>query len=459
MNEQDIKGFFADEEDLIHDDYLFFTFWFETAEKPEHAVAELACELSTAQWKRPGIDEDYRPRHAAKVVHLEILSEARRPSFMTSFAKGDHFYRGLVRLAYPQINIGPRLPNLLTTVCGEGAFFCKAISAVKLVDIDFPASWLADFQGPRFGIEGLRGILDVYDRPIFLGVVKPNIGLDPKSFAGIAYESWIGGLDIAKDDEMLGDTTWSPLIRRCREVGRKRKEAEDLTGEKKIYLANITDEVDRLRELHDLAVREGANAVMVNAEPVGLSALRMLAKHASVPVVAHFAGIAPMTRLPYYGVSSIVLTKLQRLAGADLIIVPGFGGRMKTEEEEVLDTVDACTEPFGHCKRSLPTPGGSDWAGTLPLVSEKLRSHEFGFICGRGVFNHPMGPTAGAASLRQAWEAIVQRLPLADYAADHRELEVALEAFGGNGVSEPPKKAVAPAGAVPLVEFLSMVNR
>ncbi len=62
-------------------------------------------------------------------------------------------------------------------------------------------------------------MIQVHDRPIFFGVVKPNVGLDPKSFAGLAFEGWRGGLDVAKDDEMLADPDYSPFEKRMRAVG------------------------------------------------------------------------------------------------------------------------------------------------------------------------------------------------------------------------------------------------
>ena len=236
-----------------------------------------------------------------------------------------------MKIAHPHGNFGPKLPNLLTAACGEGAFFSPGISVIKLMDIEFPETFLRHFEGPKFGIQGLRDMLGVHDRPIFFGVIKPNIGLAPEPFAELAYQAWLGGLDIAKDDEMLGDVEWSPLRQRAELLGRRaRLKSERKTGERKIYLANITDEVDRLIELHDIAVEGGANALMVNAMATGLSAVRMLRKHTQVPLVAHFDFIAPFTHLPFFGVHSKLITKLQRLVGFDSIIMPGFGRRMKT---------------------------------------------------------------------------------------------------------------------------------
>jgi ribulose-bisphosphate carboxylase large chain len=200
-----------------------------------------------------------------------------------------------VRISQPHGNFGPKLPNILTAAGGEGAFYSPGISVIKLLNIEFPDLFLQAFQGPKFGIKGLRDILGVYDRPLFFGVIKPNIGLAPEPFAELAYQSWLGGVDIAKDDEMLCDVEWSPLNRRAQLLGAARLKSEKETGEKKIYLANITDEVDRLNEPHDIAVDAGANAVMVNGMTTGLSAVRMLRKHTKVPLVGHFDFIAPFT--------------------------------------------------------------------------------------------------------------------------------------------------------------------
>ncbi len=79
---------------------------------------------------------------------------------------------------------------------------------------------------------------------------------------------------------------------------------------------------------------------------------------------------------------------------------------MKTSPSEVLENVRECSVDLCDIKRSLPVPGGSDWAGTLPSIYEKVGSVDFAMVPGRGVFGHPDGAAAGAMSLRQAWNAI-----------------------------------------------------
>jgi ribulose-bisphosphate carboxylase large chain len=429
-HDSDRQGFFADRTRLDMERHLVFDYRFEATVDPEEAAAHLCQEQSTAQWKRVGVDEDLRPVFGAKVIDLVVEGEMDRPSFCPPTEPDCRAVRCRVKIAHPHGNFGPKLPNLLTAACGEGAFFSPGISVIKLMDIEFPETFLRHFEGPKFGIQGLRDMLGVHDRPIFFGVIKPNIGLAPEPFAELAYQAWLGGLDIAKDDEMLGDVEWSPLRQRAELLGRARTKSERVTGERKIYLANITDEVDRLIELHDIAVKGGANALMVNAMTTGLSAVRMLRRHTQVPLVAHFDFIAPFSQLPYFGVHSKLITKLQRLVGFDSIIMPGFGRRMKTADDEVLENVRECLNPMGHLKTVLPVPAGSQWAGSTGPLHQRLGTIDFGIVPGRGVFGHPMGPAAGAASLRQGWEAVAKGMTLEDFSRHHAELKAAIAAFG-----------------------------
>ncbi len=430
MTPEELSGFFVNPDTLNAEDHIVLDYYFECVGDPREAAAHLCSEQSTAQWRRTGVDEDFRPRFAAKIMDLHVEGALRALSYPVPADTQGGIFACRAKIAHPHANFGPRIPNLLSAVAGEGPFFCPGIPIIKLLDIQFPRAYLHHFDGPRFGVDGLREQLSAFERPIFFGVIKPNIGLAPEPFCEAGYQSWLGGLDIAKDDEMLADVSWSTLEHRSQLMGAARRRAEAETGVPKCYLANITDEVDRLKELHDLAVGNGANALMLNALPVGLSAVRMLRRHTEVPLVAHFPFIAAFSRLERFGVHSRVMTKLQRLAGFDVIIMPGFGSRMMTSEEEVLQNVAACREDMGTIRASLPVPGGSDWAGSLPTVYERLGTTDFGFVPGRGVFGHPMGPRGGAASIRQAWEAISRAVPLPEYARNHPELRAALDHFG-----------------------------
>jgi ribulose-bisphosphate carboxylase large chain len=280
-------------------------------------------------------------------------------------------------------------------------------------------------------VQGLRDLLQVQDRPLFFGVIKPNIGLKPVDYAHITYEAWLGGLDVAMDDELVADADWSRVDERTRVVGDLRRKAEAETGKPKVYQANITAEVDRLAGLHDLALANGANALMLNSMTVGLSAVRALRKHAAAPLVSHFDLYGAMTQIPFHGIREVVFIKLMRMAGFDAILFSGFDKRMKATKQDVLDNTRACLEPLGTLKPALPIPAGSQWAGSLPELYQALGTIDFAVVPGRGVFEHPHGPRGGAQSLQQAWDATQKDISMDAYAADHTELRQAIAARSG----------------------------
>ncbi len=426
----DQNAFFADQSNLNMGEYLEFDYTFETVVDPRLAAAQLCREMSTIQWHRLGVEEDFRPRFGAKVIALtsEKTGHSSNPYLERMLGNEKHdIFRCQVTIAYPFHNFGERIPNLLTIAAGEGVFHAPDIITIRWTDIRFPRSFLTAFQGPQFGVSGLRELLHIHDRPLIFGVIKPNIGLAPEDAAQIAYEAWHGGLDVAIDDEQMNDADWSPLAQRAKALTAARKRAEDESGEKKMYLANITDEVDQILRLHDTAIENGANAVMLNVMTVGISAVRMLRKHAAVPIMSHFDLFGTMTQVPYHGIRERVLSKLQRLAGVDALIYPGLSPRMKTTEEDIHATVDAGLAGMDVIKQMLPVPGGSQWAGSLETLYRAFGHADFGVIPGRAVFDHPMGPRGGAASMRQGWNAVQLGIPLAQYALQNGELLAAIQ--------------------------------
>ena len=433
MKTTDQSAFFIDRNELNRDDFIQLDYYFETCVDPRRAAAQLCQEMSTVQWHRVGVEEDFRPRFGAKVISLanQELQQPSSPELQALLQNSDSPINACqVSIAYPFRNFGAKIPNLLTIAAGEGVFHAPDIISIRLTDMQFPDSFLADFQGPQFGVPGLRGILGIHERPLIFGVIKPNVGLPPAQFAEIAYQAWKGGLDVAIDDEQMNDAEWSPLEERAKQLHIARRRAEDETGEKKIYLANITDEVDRLEKLHDIAVENGANAVMLNVMTVGISAVRMLRKHASVPIMSHFDLFGSMTQLPFHGIREVVFTKLQRLAGIDALIYPGFSPRMKTTRADILASAQACLQPLGQMEAVLPIPGGSQWAGSLETLYREFGHTNFAVIPGRAVFDHPMGPAGGAASMRQGWEAVSHGIALAEFAREHPELAQAINMHG-----------------------------
>jgi ribulose-bisphosphate carboxylase large chain len=418
-------------EAINNEDYVIATYYLETSMDIHEAANAFAAEQSTGTWKRVGDEtDDLRERHGIKVIGIYPLPGEFRQNLPTRISIPESGIKATVlRLAFPHINFGPKIPNLLTAVAGN-LYEIGAFTAIRLMDLEFPRSFLKDFTGPRFGIKGCRDILKVYDRPIIGAIIKPCVGLPADRLAELAYEGAKGGLDFIKDDELLGDTSYNSMKERVKNVTVLLKRAEEETGEKKMYAFNITDRLDRIKELHDIVVEGGGNCVMINVATAGLEAMRELAEYTQVPIHCH-RDFAPMwSRSPFLGISFPALTKLFRLCGADQIHCGAIQGKLYEPDDEVLWNMRACTLDFGNIKDALPVSSGGQWAGKAPVNARKIGHYDFIHLSGAGTYAHPDGPEAGAKSIRQAWDAVMKNIPLEEYANENKELARAIHFFG-----------------------------
>ena len=108
-----------------------------------------------------------------------------------------------IEVAYPIDLFEPaNIPQLLSSIAGN-IFGMKAIKNLRLEDVKLPKEYVRDFKGPQFGLNGIREILKIKERPLTATVPKPKVGFSYDEYAKISYQAWIGGIDLVKDDENL----------------------------------------------------------------------------------------------------------------------------------------------------------------------------------------------------------------------------------------------------------------
>jgi ribulose-bisphosphate carboxylase large chain len=337
---------------------------------------------------------------------------------------------GRAVIAWPWRNWGANIPQLMASVLvGEGCETAR-FTRCRLVELDWPDELIAALGGgPRFGLEGVRAWLGAgaETSPLLGGIVKPSLGLGPGEVAATAAALARGGCDMIKDDELLADPDWCPLADRVPAVAAALAEV----GRPVLYAANISGPVDTLLDRAKAAVGAGATAIMVNAFATGIDAVRAVAAAGlGVPVLAHRVGAGPIVRNPEVGVDGSVLCELTRIAGADLVQIGGFGGKLFDTHEEVARNLAACRRPLGGARVPVPVNGGGVWAGSTPTVLAAA-GHDVMLLLGMGAYEHPGGPQAGARSVKQAIEAVTAGRSLDDAARSAPDLAAALEHFGG----------------------------
>ena len=253
-----------------------------------------------------------------------------------------------------------------------------------------------------------------------------------KETAAVVGRLGAAGVDFIKDDEVSADPAHAPLAQRVPAVMAVVREHRERTGKQVMVAFNITDETDAMRRHADLVEREGGNCVMASLNWCGFSAIQTLRRHTPLAVHGHRNGYGALSRHPLLGISFQAYQALWRLAGVDHMHVHGLQGKFAQTDEEVVDSARDCLAPLagGIDDRVMPAFSSGQWAGTVPATWAALGSDDLLFMSGGGILAHPDGAAAGVASIRQAWTAVREGVPLAERAREAPELARALAFFG-----------------------------
>ena len=372
----------------------------------QEAAGGVAAESSVGTWTELTTEKPYVKRLAAHVYTIE---------------------GNVIKIAYPIELFEPaNMPNILSSVAGN-VFGLKALKNLRLLDIHFPKDLLGSFKGPAFGIAGIRSLLKIPIRPLVGTIIKPKLGLKTKDHAKVAYEAWSGGCDVVKDDENLSSQTFNPFEERLSQTLESRDRAQQETGERKVYMINITAETSLMLKRAESVVAQGGEYVMVDILTTGWSALQTLRdQNLKLVIHAHRAGHAAFTKNQQHGIAMRPIATVARVIGVDQLHVGTVVGKMSETKAEVLENIDACKASLGDLKPVLPVASGGLYPTLVPALLETFGNNVV-IQAGGGIHGHPDGTVAGSKAMRQAVDATLKRMTLEEYAKTHSELKTALD--------------------------------
>ncbi|HZZ03927.1 ribulose-bisphosphate carboxylase large subunit family protein [Paraburkholderia sp.] len=404
------------------------TYWLETGDDPQRAADVIAGEQSSGTFVAlPNETPELKARSGARVERLTVLETAGTPS-LTGGIVSDMYTRCTLELSWPIENIGPSLPNLMSTIAGN-LFELRQVSGLRLTGLKLPPSFAAAYPGPAFGIEGTRRLGGVSHGPLIGTIIKPSVGLSAEETAQQVRELVAGGIDFIKDDELQADGPHCPFDERVRAVMRVVNQEADRTGKKAMVAFNLTGDLDQMRRRHDLVLAEGGTCVMAVLNSVGLVGMHELRRHSQLPIHAHRAGWGYLSRCPELGWDYAPWQMIWRLAGADHLHVNGLHNKFSEPDDSVIAAARAVLAPV---MPEAPMPAmpvfssgqtGLQAADTYAALGCADLIH----TAGGGIFGHPGGVAAGVEALREAWVAVIEGVPLKQHAARHPALNAALE--------------------------------
>jgi ribulose-bisphosphate carboxylase large chain len=356
------------------------------------------------------------------------------PAIKKKGAKVFDINKSYVKIAYPLelFELG-NMPQIWSSIAGN-IFNMKAVADIRLEDVSWPEKLAKSFKGPKFGISGVRKLLAIKDRPLCGTIIKPKLGLSTKEHAKVAYEAWRGGIDIVKDDENLTSQSFNKFQERVVETLKLRDKAEKETGEKKMYMANITAETNEMLRRAKFVKSHGGEYVMIDILTSGWAALQTLREaneDLQLVLHGHRAMHGALTRNLNHGISMAFIADCTRLIGLDqLHIGTAVGKMLESKKEVILHNQKLKCNLFG-IKPVFSVCSGGLHPGLIPSLV-KMLGKDIIIQAGGGVHGHPSGTKAGAMAMRQAIDAVMHNVTLDEWAKTHYELKQALNKWGTN---------------------------
>ncbi|MEM5772019.1 MAG: type III ribulose-bisphosphate carboxylase [Candidatus Aenigmatarchaeota archaeon] len=405
-------------------------------------------DLIVSAYLEPANNIDLKEAAGAVAAESSVGSwtevKTTKPEIWKMSAKVFEISGNWIKIAYPiELFESGNMAQIFSSICGN-IFGMKEIKNLRIEDVHWPEKIMKSFKGPLFGIPGVRRITRVKDRPLCGTIIKPKIGLNHKEHAKVAYTAWIGGIDIVKDDENLTSQTFNKFEKRVRETLKLKWKAEKETGEKKIYLPNITAETKEMIKRMNFVKEIGGEAVMIDVITVGWSGLQTVREeneNLKLILHGHRAMHAAFTRNKRHGISMHVIADACRLIGIDQLHIGTAVGKMEGSKEEIISLGEeiekSIIKPHGHIL-------AEEWGKIKPVFAVcsgglhplhvpeliKMLGKDIIIQAGAGIHGHPGGTLVGAKAMRQAIEATIQGIELKEYAKTHKELKAAIEKWG-----------------------------
>ena len=422
------------------------------------AAAEVAAESSTG-------------------TNFAVKTETPFSRVMNALVYKVDIEKNLVWIAYPWrlFDRKGNVQNIMTYIAGN-ALGMKEIKALKLLDIWFPPSMLEQYDGPSYTLDDMRTYLNVHDRPILGTIIKPKMGLTSSEYAEVCYDFWVGGGDFVKNDEPQADQDFCPYDKMVKYVKMAMDKAVKETGKKKVHSFNVSSAdfdtmIERCEMIREAGFEPGSYAFLIDGITAGWMAVQTLRRrYPDVFLHFHRAGHGGFTRPENpIGFSVLVLSKFARLAGAsgihtgtagvgkmagspeedvtaarNILKVEGKGhfftqnwGRIPPQDDDAIKMVEMDDahhvvledDSWRGLKKCCPIISGGLNPTLLEPFIDVMGGIDFITTMGAGCHAHPRGTRAGAMAIVQACEAYKNKIDIADYAKDHRELAEAIEFF------------------------------
>ncbi len=382
-----MKFAYYDDEALrkqISGDRFSVTYRIRSEEKAALEMAKTICVEQSVEFPAEHIE--------CETIQSDVIGK------IESFTEaGDGIFKAVI--SYAAENAGEDFPQFINAVFGNSSI----LPDITVERVDITEKMKKTFPGPRRGLNGLRELLGAKDRPLCFTALKP-LGLPPESLAEEAYRCALGGIDLIKDDHGLMNQSYAEYRTRVRLVSEAVKKANAETGGHTVYVPNVSGAFSSMLDRISFAEEVGAGGIMFAPGLVGFDMLYYASRHTDLVVVGHPAFIGCYIDRGRGGIDvECLIGQLPRLAGADIMVFPNFGGRFSFSEEQCRGIQRMALEDLGAVRPMAVSPAGGMKVERIDEM-RKFYGNDVCLLIGGSLFTSPGGLTENCKAFREKLE-------------------------------------------------------
>ncbi|MBE9550264.1 MAG: hypothetical protein IMF09_12735 [Proteobacteria bacterium] len=302
-----------------------------------------------------------------------------------------------IKIAYNPALVCGRVSALFNLVYGNVSMYPD----VRLVDLQVPAGLADEIGGPAFGIEGIRQLTQTRRQPLLATAIKPR-GTPHSALADIAGQFASAGGHIIKDDQNLIETDLIDFTDRVSRCQQAIINANQSRGNHCVYFPHISGSHEEMSEQLEVCKSLDIKAVLTCPLITGMDTSKALCREYGMAHMGHPAMSGAFTHARQQGIdASVLLGTIYRLAGVDISIFPGSGGRLSLAPSITGKIRHRLQQKLGSIRPVLTCPAGGKSLQTMPELIPQF-GNDAVYLVGGALLAHPGGIETATAEYLKA---------------------------------------------------------
>ena len=357
------------------------------------AVYQAVCSADSADQLASAIAWEQTVEVVAEAVHHQrVLDE-----FVGQVEAVNH-QQGMatITISYNPELVCNRVSALFNLAYGNVSMY----PGVRLLELEIPPALADNIGGPGYGIAGIRTLTHTKNQPLLATALKPR-GTPHQALAEIAAQFASAGGDIVKDDQNLiaaDIAEFSDRVGRCQQAI---VEVNQRKNKHCVYFPHIAGNFTEMSAQLEVCKSLDIKAVLTCPLVVGLDISKQLCSSFGMAQMGHPAMSGAFTHAQQQGIdASVLLGTLYRLAGVDISVFPGSGGRLSLNTATTNRIQQRLHQRIGTIEQTMCCPAGGKSLQTIPALLDQFGNNAM-YLVGGALLAHVDGIQAATCEYKK----------------------------------------------------------